>query len=52
MEVQPLIALTLDQGRELTQNVPDVAFAPLVGEMKLLNRDVQSAVSLVVATMP
>ena len=52
VDVEPMIALALNQGRELSQKAPDAAFAPLVGEMELLNRDVRSAMNLVVATMP
>ena len=51
-EAQPLMAAALDQSLELTQQAPDVALAPLVVELELLNRDVRSAVDLVVATMP
>jgi len=47
-----MLAVAMEQGRELTQMAPDVALAPLMGEMELLNRDVQTAVNLVVATMP
>ena len=52
IDVQPMIVGALGQGREFTEKAPDVALSPLVGEMELLNRDVQSAVSLVVATVP
>lgn len=52
IDVQPMIIGALGQGREFTEKAPDVALSPLVGEMELLNRDVQSAVSLVVATVP
>lgn len=51
-EIAPLVAAAIDQGRTLAQAAPQVALEPLAGEMELLNRDFQNAVTFLAASMP
>lgn len=49
---EPTFSVALDQGMRFTQQAPEVALAPLVGELELLNRDARAALDHVVATLP
>lgn len=54
VEAQPLAAaaVTLEQGRQLTERAPGAALAPLAQEMDSLNRDFRSAVEFLLASVP
>lgn len=51
-ELAPSFAAALDQGHTLAQSAPQVALEPLAGEMELLNRDFQNAVTFLAASLP
>jgi anti-sigma factor RsiW len=52
VETAPSFAAAFDRGHELTQAVPEAVLGPLAGEMELLNRDFQKAMSFLAANMP
>ena len=51
-ETSPSLAAAFDRGHELTQAAPEAVLGPLAGEMELLNRDFQKAMSFLAANMP
>ncbi len=51
-ETPPSFAVAFDRGHELTQAAPRAVLKPLAGEMELLDRDFQNAMSFLAANMP
>jgi hypothetical protein len=53
-ETQPLVAaaVTLEQGRQLTERAPGAMLAPLAQEMESVNRDLRGMVDFLVASVP
>lgn len=52
LESPPSFAAAFERGQELTQAAPQAVLEPLAGEMELLHRDLQHAVTFLADSMP